>query len=124
MAYGSSASIRIKGYDLQTVAPDPLVNTATVSTTVTDPVLENNEETISTPLGATVDLSIVKTCPVEVISGTEIIYEILVENTSDIYTAIGVRMYDLLDANIFKNQRYSLDSINWSTWSGASPKLI
>ncbi len=32
-------------------------------------------------------------------------------------------MYDLLDANIFKNQRYSLDSINWSTWSGASPKI-
>ena len=123
LAYGASVSIRIKGYDLQTVAPDPLVNTATVSTTVTDPVLENNEETISTPLGATVDLSIVKTCPAEVISGTEIIYEILVENTSDIYTAIGVHIQDLLDVNIFKNQKYSLDSINWNSWSGTSPKI-
>jgi uncharacterized repeat protein (TIGR01451 family) len=61
-------------------SPDPIVNTATVSTTTSDPVAANDSDTASTALVTSADLSITKTGPASVVSGTDLVYTIVVTN--------------------------------------------
>ncbi|MBI5506042.1 MAG: DUF11 domain-containing protein [Deltaproteobacteria bacterium] len=65
--------------------PDPIVNTATVSSAASDPVPGDNSSTSSTPVSASADLSIVKTGPASATTGTNLVYTVTVTNngTSD-----------------------------------------
>ncbi len=63
--------------------PDPIVNTATVSSTATDPDLANNSATATTAVGPlfTVNVEISKAGPANVTPGHNLVYAIAVSNT-------------------------------------------
>ncbi len=58
--------------------PDPIVNTATVSSTATDPDLANNAATATTAVGPlfTINVEITKAGPASVTPGTNLVYSI------------------------------------------------
>ena len=60
--------------------PDPIVNTATVTTATPDPVAANNTATVQTPVAPQADLAITKTGPASVVPGTNVVYTITVTN--------------------------------------------
>ena len=60
--------------------PSPIVNTATVSSSATDPVPGNNSSTSSTPVSPRADLSITKSGPVSAVAGTNVVYTVTVTN--------------------------------------------
>jgi uncharacterized repeat protein (TIGR01451 family)/CSLREA domain-containing protein len=79
---------------------DPIDNTASVSSTVTDPDDTNDSDTASTALGAdTMDLSIVKTAPETAETSEVITYTLTVTNAGPA-TAIGVSATDVLPAEV------------------------
>ncbi len=63
--------------------PNPIVNTATASSTTTDPVPANNSATSSTSVTTSADVSIVKLAPEAVIAGTDLVYTVIVTNNGD-----------------------------------------
>lgn len=112
-----------EGYNLQirgTVtnnATDPLVNTASVTSDVPDPNLDNNTQTIETPLEVEADLQIMKTAPASITAGTKITYTIEVTNLSPNMNANSVVITDNIDENIIGTPEYSLDSgSSWTPW--------
>ena len=62
--------------------PDPIVNTATVTSTATDPDLTNNSATASTAIGPlfTINVEITKAGPASVTPGTNLVYSITASN--------------------------------------------
>ena len=60
--------------------PDPIVNTATVSSTATDPDLTNNSATATTAVGPlfTINVEISKAGPANVTPGHNLVYSITV----------------------------------------------
>jgi uncharacterized repeat protein (TIGR01451 family) len=68
--------------------PDPILNTATASSTATDPDLTNNADTASTDVGTlfTVNVEISKVGPASVKLGTSLVYAITVTNSGTLDT--------------------------------------
>ena len=62
--------------------PNPISNTATVTTTVADENLTDNQATVTTPVGASsADLAVSKTGPANVTPGANVTYTIRVSST-------------------------------------------
>src|SRR5206468_3011349 len=70
-----------------------LTNTATLSTTTTDPVSGNNSSTAATTVNTQADLSVTKSGPTIVIAGTNLTYTITVTNNGP-SDAQGVALTD------------------------------
>ena len=73
--------------------PDPIANTANVSSTTFDPNLANNGVTIGTALDSRADLLIEKTGPTTIIAGTTATFTLVVSNLGPA-TAGGVVVDD------------------------------
>ena len=76
-----------------------LSNTATVSSTTTDPTPGNNTSTVATTVTASADLSIVKTGPVNVLVGADATYVLTVTNNGP-SDAAAVSVTDTLPAGV------------------------
>ena len=76
-------------------APDPIVNTATVSSPATDPVTANNSATASTPLVRDADVEVTKSAPANVLAGETIDITVSVVNHGP-NGATGVEVTDVL----------------------------
>jgi uncharacterized repeat protein (TIGR01451 family) len=75
-------------------APDPIVNTATVTTTTTDPAPANNSASVSTALSTgAADVAVTKTGPPTILLGTNAVYTVIVSNTGP-SDAAGVSLAD------------------------------
>jgi uncharacterized repeat protein (TIGR01451 family) len=81
--------------------PDPIVNTATVSSTAIDPDPVNNTATATTALGpaVTANVEIAKTGPASVTPGHRLVYVVVVGNTGSI-DATGVTVTDPTPAGL------------------------
>ncbi|HEV7427903.1 MAG TPA: hypothetical protein VGQ46_16225 [Thermoanaerobaculia bacterium] len=77
----------------------PIVNTATVSNTETDPNLADNQSTTTTNVGAPADVSITKTGPPAISLGQNITYTITVSNFGPA-GATGVTVSDTTPAGL------------------------
>ena len=112
LAEGASVTLGIRGTVVD-ASPDPNVdpipNTATVSATTPDPDLENNTQTIQTPLNAEADISIVKTGPASVVAGEWIEYTLEVTNNSGTFDSLGVEIQDNIDGDFIVLEEYSTD---------------
>ena len=78
-------------------APDPIVNTATVTTATADPVAANNTATVETPLNRNADVEVTKTAPTTVLVGDTVAIGITVVNHGP-GAATGVEVTDVLPA--------------------------
>ena len=89
------------------VTPDPIVNTATVSSATPDPAAANNSSTATTQLGASVtDLRIAKTNGVSsLVPGQTTTYTITLTNNGP-SSAIGARVQDVFPA--------ALTGVSWT----------
>jgi uncharacterized repeat protein (TIGR01451 family) len=100
LASGASAVIT-STYDVPAsyAGPDPVENTATVSSTTDDPDLSNNDSTASAPVAASADVSIAKSdSGASVERGNNLTYTLLVANAGP-SDATNVVVTDVLDAN-------------------------
>src|SRR4029077_16951083 len=79
--------------------PDPILNTATVSTATADPVAANNSATAQTTVNLQADLAITKTGPASVVAGTNVVYTITVTNAGP-SSAEGVVVSDATPAGL------------------------
>jgi len=123
LAEGASVTLGIRGTVVD-ASPDPNVdpipNTATVSATTPDPDLENNTQTIQTPLNAEADISIVKTGPASVVAGEWIEYTLEVTNNSGTFDSLGVEIQDNIDGDFIVLEEYSTDGGgSWTPWTGS-----
>ena len=82
---------------LSYTTPDPLPNTATVSTATSDPVAANNTVTVQTPLNRNADVEVTKTAPDTVLVGDTVAIAITVLNHGP-GAATGVEVTDVLPA--------------------------
>jgi uncharacterized repeat protein (TIGR01451 family)/gliding motility-associated-like protein len=100
-------------------ADNPLYNTAIVNSSNNDPNLQNNRQTINTPLEIEADLSITKTAVLSVNAGDTISYLITVVNNSPNMDASDVILTDNVDHSKVESPLYSADGGNtWNTWAG------
>jgi uncharacterized repeat protein (TIGR01451 family) len=60
--------------------PDPILNTASVASATADPNVGDNASTATTPIGASADLSIVKTGPASASVGQTLLYTLTIGN--------------------------------------------
>jgi uncharacterized repeat protein (TIGR01451 family) len=123
LANGASFELRIRGTVVD-ASPDPNVdpipNTASVSATTPDPDLENNTQTIETPLNVEVDLAIVKAGPVSVVAGEWIEYTVTVTNNNGTFNAESVEILDNINSLFIATPEYSTDGgANWIPWTGS-----
>jgi uncharacterized repeat protein (TIGR01451 family) len=80
--------------------PNPIVNSATVSSSTGDPVAGNGTATASTAVGSpSADLAITKTGPASVVPGTALVYTITVTNTGP-SDATGVSVADVTPGGV------------------------
>lgn len=77
-------------------APDPVANTASVTSPTSDPVAGNNSSTVTTPLAPQADLSVLKLGPATITPGEQATYTITVTNNGP-SDATDVRLYDEID---------------------------
>ena len=82
---------------LDYTTPDPIANTATVTTTTTDPVAANNTATVQTPLNRNADVEVTKTAPTTVLVGDTVAIGITAFNHGP-GAATGVEVTDVLPA--------------------------
>jgi uncharacterized repeat protein (TIGR01451 family) len=103
--------------------PDPIVNTATVSSSTPDPVPANNTATATTALDApVVDLSVTKTNGViAVTAGLDTTYTITVSNAGPA-SALATRVVDLFDPAFFANPRWQCDASGTSACQTTGPQ--
>jgi uncharacterized repeat protein (TIGR01451 family) len=81
-------------------APDPIANTATVTSTTVDPDPGSNTSTVTTPLGAAqADLSVVKSGPANIQRGGQATYVLTVTNHGPA-DAAGVTLVDPTPAGL------------------------
>jgi len=79
--------------------PSPIQNTATVSSTTTDPTPGNNSSIASTAVGFSADMSISKTSPTNVTTGENLVYTITVTNNGP-SNAAAVSVQDATPAGL------------------------
>jgi large repetitive protein len=112
----SSKTIEIWG-TVSESAINPLVNTASVSTSVTDPDPSNNIQTLQTPFEKEANISVQLNGPATKKAGEQIQYSITVINQSTDTNAENVNVIDILEKTQVNNPEYSVDGgINWSNW--------
>jgi uncharacterized repeat protein (TIGR01451 family) len=117
LAYQGTLNLRIRGVVVD-ASPDPIPNTASVSSAVADPNMSNNTSTIYTPLGEEADVSIVKTGPANVYAGEDIVYTLSVTNNSPTFSAVDVAISDNIDPNYISGTEFSVDAgVTWSAWA-------
>jgi uncharacterized repeat protein (TIGR01451 family) len=76
--------------------PDPIVNTATASSSTSDPLPGNNIRSLATPLAAPVaDVGVSKTAPASVVAGEDLTFTITVTNSGP-SNAVNAEMTDTL----------------------------
>ncbi|MFO8033541.1 MAG: CARDB domain-containing protein, partial [Candidatus Bipolaricaulota bacterium] len=115
----ASLELRIRGTVLDG-APDPIPNTASVASSVDDPDLGNNSQTINTPLEEEADLAVEKSAPDTVVAGEQILFTIEVVNNSATFDAHDVEILDSIDTSVIENPEYSTDGgTTWSQWTGS-----
>jgi gliding motility-associated-like protein/uncharacterized repeat protein (TIGR01451 family) len=116
LANGSSFTVLVRGtVDAGVTQGSIIANTASVSTSTTDPVLSNNTASINTDVNAVSDLVITKTDNVDpAIAGNNVVYTITVTNNGP-SNAQGVAVNDVLPSSL------ALVSTNPSVGSWTSP---
>jgi uncharacterized repeat protein (TIGR01451 family)/gliding motility-associated-like protein len=118
LANENTFALLIRGLVTNNV-PNPLVNTASVTSSVFDPNELNNTRTIQTPLEDQADVSVVKTTPEILVAGTEIEYTLTVTNNSTTITALDVSLTDNIDDSKLSNPTFSFDGgTTWFNWTG------
>jgi uncharacterized repeat protein (TIGR01451 family) len=116
MTSGSTVTILLRGTVNSNVSGS-IVNTASVSSTTPDPIPGNNTSTVITPMNASADLSIVKTCNTSpVVAGQSIQYTLTVHNNGP-SDAIAVSVSDAVPASISNPQYSTNGGTTWNTWS-------
>lgn len=123
LANGNSTSILIKG----TLALDftgTLENTATVSSTTSEPIPDDNTSTVYSEIATVADLSLTKTGPSSIIAGNVITYSIVVTNNGS-NNAQNVVITDHFNNQYFSNVAYN-DGITSGAWNGSKiyPSLV
>jgi uncharacterized repeat protein (TIGR01451 family)/gliding motility-associated-like protein len=104
--------------DASTPEGSIIINTATVSSSTTDPDIIDNIAVDSTTVTTLSDLSIVKSTTAGVVAGSEVTYTISVSNNGP-SDAQGVTVSDAVSASI-SNPQYSLDGgTTWNIWNGS-----
>jgi len=121
LAYQGTLNLRIRGVVVD-ASPDPNVdpipNTASVSSAVADPDMNNNTITIYTPLAEEADISIVKTGPTNVYAGEDIVYTLTVTNHSTTFSAADVVVSDNIDPDYISGTEFSVDDgETWLSWA-------
>lgn len=117
LAYQGTLNLRIRGV-VEDASPDPIPNTASVSSAVVDPDMNNNTITIYTPLAEEADISIVKTGPTNVYAGEDIVYTLTVTNHSTTVSAVDVVISDNIDPDYISGTEYSVDNgVTWPAWT-------
>lgn len=97
---------------------DPIINTATVSSTTPDPNLENNTSTVETGVEALADVSINKTASRTVVSpGDTLTYTLIVTNRGP-STAENVVVTDAIPSSIL-NPMFSVNGVPAGAWTGS-----
>ncbi|HYR27699.1 MAG TPA: CARDB domain-containing protein, partial [Thermoanaerobaculia bacterium] len=96
LASGATASFDYT-YIVQSNASGTVDDTATVSSTTSDPVGGNNSDSVSSTVTQLADVSIAKTGPAVAASGTDIVYQVTVQNLG-LSDAANVIMTDTLPA--------------------------
>jgi uncharacterized repeat protein (TIGR01451 family)/gliding motility-associated-like protein len=118
IAVNGSVSMLLKGV-VSSGASNPLVNTASVSSSAADPDLTNNSATTSTLFNTVTDLSIYKTGPTTINAGELITYTISVVNRSSSIDALNVKIVDDIDYEKLTAVEYSTnDGTTWQPFSG------
>ncbi len=118
MTAGEVRTIYIRGTADSSLVSDVTNTASIVSTVTTDPNLNNNQSSVTTPTRAVADVSIEKSVIVEeVVAGERLIYRLLVRNLGP-SDAVGVDVADVLPSNV-TNQMYSIDGgTTWLSWTG------
>ena len=96
---GDSRTFTISG-TLSATATGTLSNTATVATTSTDTVPGNNSATSNTPIGTPANVSVVKTGPATVVTGTSYSYTLTLGNSGQTATGTNLVVQDQLPAGV------------------------
>ena len=117
----TSKTLQIRGL-VASATTSSIANTAIVSSTTSDPNLENNSFTDIAQVEVRADISVVKiSTPTVVNAGENIAYEIIVSNEGP-SDAINTTLSDIIPDDIL-NPEYSTDGgVNWSPW--VSPYII
>jgi len=105
----------------QTPAPnvDPVVNTAWVTSSVPDPDLTNNVDSVETELREEADLFVVKTGPTSLCAGDTAVFTIRVYNLGNTFASSGIVITELFDSQYFNDVAYSdNDGTTWQSWIG------
>ncbi|WP_353648310.1 LPXTG cell wall anchor domain-containing protein [Nakamurella sp. A5-74] len=98
VAVGTTVTIDVTGTLAQSVG-DRLSNTATVSSSVPDPVGANNTSTATATIGESADLALTITGPGRAVAGADISWSIVVTNNGG-SNARGVVLSDLIPAGV------------------------
>ena len=102
--------------------PDPIVNTATVSSTAPDPDLTNNSATATTAVGPlfTINVEITKAGPASVTPGSNLVYAITVTNNGTL-DATDVTVTDPTPAGLtfVSNAGACTTPFPCASWNGA-----
>jgi len=118
IAVKGSVSMLLKGV-VSSGATNPLSNTASVSSSATDPDLTDNTAATSTLFNTATDLSIYKTGPTTINAGELITYTISVVNRSSSVDALNVKIIDDIDYEKLTNLEYSSnDGTSWQPFNG------
>lgn len=118
LASGAYVTLVIQG-TVQSIAAGTITNTAVVSTTTPDPDPVNNTSTVTTPISASADISVVKLANVSpVVIGQLLTYTIVVSNAGP-SAAHNVNLTDEIPSGL-KHVMYSTDGgESFAPWSGS-----
>ena len=114
-----SVTIMIRG-NVSSSAAGTLVNSASVTSSTPDPNPSDNSDTVTTPVEASADISVVKTAsPSPAVPGQYLIYTFVVSNAGP-SAANGVLLEDVLPPTLV-GAEVSVDEQNWAPWSSPYP---
>ena len=115
---GTSVAVLIRGTVANT-ATGTISNTALVDSAAPDPDPNNNQDTETTPINTSADLSINKTgTPNPVVPGQYLLYTIVITNHGP-NPALNPVLRDAIPAEL-ENAQYSTDGgTTWTAWTGS-----